>query len=48
VTLPIHPASRRQIHAVTTPDLQRVPAVQAMLDALVESAKTPPRVLASS
>ena len=48
VTLPIHPASRRQVHVVTTGDLQRVPAVQATIDALVEAAKTPPRVLAST
>ncbi len=47
VTLPIEPASRRQIHVVTTPDLKRVPAVQATIDALVEAAKTPPRVLVS-
>ncbi len=32
--------SRRQIHAVTTDDLLRVPAVGAALDALVESART--------
>lgn len=37
--LPMTPASRRHIVAVTTPDLQRVPAVKATLDALVESAK---------
>jgi hypothetical protein len=48
VTRAIRPASRRQIHAVTTPDLKRVPAVQATIDALVEAAKTPPRVLAST
>jgi DNA-binding transcriptional LysR family regulator len=48
VTLPIRPASRRVISIVTTPDLQRVPAVQAAIDALTEAAKTPPRVLASS
>jgi DNA-binding transcriptional LysR family regulator len=48
VTLPIRPASRRQVHVVTTPDLQRVPAVQATIDALVEAAKAPPRVLAST
>ncbi|HEX2704292.1 MAG TPA: hypothetical protein VHM65_00910, partial [Candidatus Lustribacter sp.] len=34
----LRPASRRQIHAVTTPDLQRVPAVKATLDALSEAA----------
>lgn len=39
VTLPIDPASRRSVHAVTTPDLQRVPAVAATLDALCEAAK---------
>ena len=48
VTRAIRPASRRQVHAVTTPDLKRVPAVQATIDALVEAAKTPPRVLAST
>jgi DNA-binding transcriptional LysR family regulator len=48
VTLPMHPASRRQVQVVTTADLQRVPAVQATIDALVEAAKTPPRVLAST
>jgi DNA-binding transcriptional LysR family regulator len=47
-TLPITPASRRTISVVTTADLQRVPAVQATIDALVEAAKTPPRVLAST
>ncbi len=39
VALPMTPASRRSIMAVTTPDLQRVPAVKATLDALSESAK---------
>ena len=39
VTLPLKPASRRQIHAVTTEDLQRVPAVKATLEALCESAQ---------
>ena len=48
VTLPIRPASRRQVHVVTTPDLQRVPAVQATIDALVEAAKAQPRMLAST
>ncbi|MGL5866889.1 MAG: LysR family transcriptional regulator [Dermatophilaceae bacterium] len=38
VALPITPASRRTIAAVTTPDLHRVPAVAATLNALVESA----------
>ncbi|EWT03155.1 LysR family transcriptional regulator [Intrasporangium oryzae NRRL B-24470] len=37
-TLPLAPASRRQILAVTTADLQRVPAVGAALDALCEAA----------
>ena len=48
VTLPIQPASRRPVHVVTTADLQRVPAVKATLDALVESAHAPARVLAST
>jgi len=39
VTLSLEPASRRQIHAVTTEDLQRVPAVKATLEALCESAQ---------
>ncbi len=39
-TLSLQPASRRQIHAVTTEDLQRVPAVRATLDALSESARS--------
>ena len=47
VTLPIKPASRRHIHIVTTPDLERVPAVQATIAALEESVKTAPKVLAS-
>ena len=38
VALPMTPASRRSIMAVTTPDLQRVPAVNATLEALAESA----------
>lgn len=38
-TLPLLPVSRRQIHAVTTEDLQRVPAVKATLEALCESAR---------
>ena len=37
--VPIHPSSRRHIVAVTTPDLRRVPAVAATVDALVESAQ---------
>jgi hypothetical protein len=48
VTRTIKPASRRHVQVVTTPDLQRVPAVQATIEALVEAAKTPPRVLAST
>lgn len=36
--LSIAPISRRHVMAVTTPDLQRVPAVAATIDALVESA----------
>jgi DNA-binding transcriptional LysR family regulator len=47
VTRPMRPASRRHIHIVTTPDLERVPAVRATIEALEESAKTPPKVLAS-
>lgn len=39
VALPVEPASRREIFAVTTPDLSRVPAVAATIDALVEAAK---------
>lgn len=38
--LSLIPAPRRSIYAVTTPDLQRVPAVNATLEALVESAAT--------
>ncbi|GGL43215.1 LysR family transcriptional regulator [Phycicoccus endophyticus] len=38
VALPMAPASRRTIMAVTTPDLERVPAVRATLAALAESA----------
>lgn len=37
VTRPLAPKSRRSVFAVTTPDLQRVPAVQATLDALQEA-----------
>lgn len=36
--LPIDPPSRRTVLAVTTPDLRRVPAVEATLHALQESA----------
>ncbi|MEO5743797.1 MAG: LysR family transcriptional regulator [Terracoccus sp.] len=39
VALPLSPPSRRQILAVTTPDLQRVPAVGAALEALCEAAR---------
>ncbi|HHU09329.1 MAG TPA: LysR family transcriptional regulator [Intrasporangiaceae bacterium] len=39
VALPMQPASRREIYAVTTPDLARVPAVQATIEALVEAAE---------
>jgi len=39
VTLFLEPASRRQIHAVTTEGLQRVPAVKATLEALCASAR---------
>lgn len=38
VALPITPASHRAILAVTTPDLQRVPAVAATMEALTRSA----------
>ncbi|WP_226345321.1 LysR family transcriptional regulator [Agilicoccus flavus] len=34
VAVPIRPSSRRTVYAVTTPDLQRVPAVAATLSAL--------------
>ena len=37
--LPVSPSSRREIFAVTTPDLARVPAVQATIEALVEAAE---------
>lgn len=37
--LPVNPSSRREIFAVTTPDLARVPAVQATIEALVEAAE---------
>lgn len=39
VTIPMDPASRRTVQAVTTPDLQRVPAVEATLQALHEAAR---------
>lgn len=38
VAIALQPASRRQIHAVTTADLYRVPAVRATIDALCEAA----------
>lgn len=41
--LPIEPTSLRRIEAVTTPDLARVPAVRAALDALLESAAGQPK-----
>lgn len=39
VAVPVSPSSRREVFAVTTPDLARVPAVAATIDALVEAAK---------
>ena len=48
VTVPVNPASRRAISVVTTADLQRVPAVQATIDALVEAATAAPRMLATT
>jgi molybdate transport repressor ModE-like protein len=39
VLRPLLPASTRQVHAVTTADLRRVPAVAAALDALAEVAR---------
>lgn len=39
VAVPMSPSSRREVFAVTTPDLARVPAVAATIDALVEAAK---------
>lgn len=44
VARPLSPPSRRQIHAVTTEDLQRVPAVAATLEALEESARSRAKV----
>jgi molybdate transport repressor ModE-like protein len=41
VLRPLEPASVRTVHAVTTPDLLRVPAVNAALDALGEAAVRP-------
>lgn len=43
VARPLKPISRRQIHAVTTADLLRVPAVAATLMALEASAASMPR-----
>ena len=40
VTVPIAQTSRRAVYAVTTPDLQRVPAVAATLNALTEAAQS--------
>lgn len=37
--VPMSPASRREVFAVTTPDLARVPAVQATIEALVTAAE---------
>lgn len=39
VTRPVEPGSRRTVQVVTTPDLQRVPAVRATLDALCASSR---------
>ena len=39
VIRPVSPPSRRTVQVVTTPDLQRVPAVAATLDALCQSAR---------
>ena len=38
VVRPLNPPTRRHIHVVTTEDLQRVPAVQAAVTALVDAA----------
>lgn len=47
VTRRLEPHSSRRVQVVTTPDLQRVPAVQATLDALCESvAELPPQATA--
>jgi DNA-binding transcriptional LysR family regulator len=40
VTLPVWPVSRRSVLAVTTPDLRRVPAVAALVDALQHAAES--------
>ncbi|MDO5502126.1 MAG: LysR family transcriptional regulator [Actinomycetia bacterium] len=39
VAVPLSQSSRREVFAVTTPDLARVPAVAATIDALVEAAE---------
>ena len=39
VTLPVDPPSKRTVYTVTTPDLQRVPAVASTLQALCRSAQ---------
>ena len=39
VALPLSQSSRREVFAVTTPDLARVPAVAATIEALVEAAQ---------
>ncbi|MEO3852365.1 LysR family transcriptional regulator [Streptomyces sp. B8F3] len=39
VTVPLTPAARREVVALTLPDLARVPAVAAMLDRLATAAK---------
>lgn len=39
VVRPVSPPSRRVVQVVTTPDLRRVPAVAAILEALCESAR---------
>ena len=47
VALSINPPSLRRIEAVTTPDLSRVPAVKATLDALLLSAAAQPKPVRS-
>ena len=37
---PVDPPSHRTVHVVTTPDLERVPAVAATLEALYESSRS--------
>ena len=39
VVRPLNPPTQRHIHVVTTPDLERVPAVRATIDALLAAAK---------